>query len=356
GNDGGVLGLAGFEEFDDARETTGNVLGLGGFPRVLSEHVSSLEFVAVLHHQVGAGRHEVLFADLAGSIADKDRGLVLFVAGRQSDDELREAGDFVHLFFDGETGTQIVKLHGACGFGQDGESERIPFGKDLAVVDGIALVNAEASAVNDVVAFLLAALFIDDDDEAGTVHGDASAAAAFHVTKVDEFDDAGVLGFESGTLANAGSRTTDVERTHGELRAGFADGLSGDDADGFAEFDHATSSEVATIAEGANTATGFAGEHGTDADALDTGSLNGVGQFFGDLLVDFDDDAAFEVFNAFQRDTADDAVAERLDFDASFDDGLDVDAVGGAAVGFVDDDVLGHVNEAAGEIARVRRL
>src|SRR5262249_30207745 len=36
-DDGGVLGLAGLEEFDDARETTGDVLGLGGFARDLRE-------------------------------------------------------------------------------------------------------------------------------------------------------------------------------------------------------------------------------------------------------------------------------------------------------------------------------
>ena len=131
-DDGGILGLAGFEELDDARETAGDVLGLGGFTRDLREHVSRLNFIAILDHQVGTGRHEVLFADLAGRIADQDRGLMLFIARRKRDDELREAGDFVHLLFDGETGAQVVKLHGARGFGQDRESERIPFGKDLA--------------------------------------------------------------------------------------------------------------------------------------------------------------------------------------------------------------------------------
>src|ERR1700722_2156511 len=53
-DDGRILGLAGFEEFDDARETTGDVLGLGGFTRDLREHVSGRHFIAVLDHQVGA--------------------------------------------------------------------------------------------------------------------------------------------------------------------------------------------------------------------------------------------------------------------------------------------------------------
>ena len=52
----------------------------------------------------------------------------------------------------------------------------------------------------------------------------------------------------SGLLGNAARRAADVERTHGELRAGLADGLRGDDADSFAEFHHAAGCEVAAVA------------------------------------------------------------------------------------------------------------
>src|SRR5208337_186401 len=82
-DDGGILGLAGLEEFHDARQTTGDVLGLGGFPWDLGEDVASLNFIAILNHQVGAGRHEVLLADLAGRIADQDGRLMFFVARGQ---------------------------------------------------------------------------------------------------------------------------------------------------------------------------------------------------------------------------------------------------------------------------------
>ena len=356
GNDGRILGLAGFEEFNNARETTGDVLGLGGLARNLREHVSSLYFIAILDHQVSTGRHEVLLADLTGRIADQDSRLMLFVAGRQGNDELRQTGNFIDLLFNGEAWTKIVELHRAGSFGKDGESERIPFGKDLAMVYGFAIDNAEASAVDDVVAFFLALLFIEDDDETGTIHSDASTAATFDMAQVNESDDAIVLGFESGTLADAGRRTTDVESTHGELRAGFADGLSGDDADRFAEFDHAARGEIAAIAQGANTATRFAGEHGTNANAFDTGSLNLIGELFGDFLVDFDDNSAFEILDAFQRNTANNAVAKRFDFDTSFDDGLDEDAVGGTAIALVDDDVLRHVDETASEVTGIGSL
>ena len=41
-DDGGVARLAGFEELDDARQTAGDVLGLGGLARNLREHVAAV--------------------------------------------------------------------------------------------------------------------------------------------------------------------------------------------------------------------------------------------------------------------------------------------------------------------------
>src|SRR5208282_897452 len=355
-DDRGILGLTGFEELDDARETTGDVFRLGGFTRDFREHVSGLHFVAVLDHQVRTRRHEVLFADLARRIADKNRGLMFFIAGRQRDNVLREAGHFVHLFFDGHASLQVVKPDGAGGFGEDREGERIPFGKNLAVGDVFAVNHAEARAVNDVVALLFAVFFVNDSDQARAVHGDGSAAAALDELEVHELHDAVVACFERRALGNAGGGSADVECTHGQLRARFSDRLRGDDANGFAELHHAPGGEVAAIAESANSAARLAGEHGADAHALDTSSLHLIGEVFGDFLVDVNDDRSLEVLDLVEGDAADDAVAQRLDFDAGFDDGFDKDAVRRAAVTLVDDDVLSYVNEAAGEVAGIGSL
>ena len=97
---------------------------------------------------------------------------MLFVARRQRDDELRETGDFVHLFFDGDAGLQVLELDAAADFGEDRERERIPLGEDLADVDRLAFLDAQARAVDDVVALFFAAFFVDDGDEAVAVHGD----------------------------------------------------------------------------------------------------------------------------------------------------------------------------------------
>ena len=144
-------------------------------------------------------------------------------------------------------------------------------------------------------------------------------AAAAHTLQIDEAHEAAVARFDLGLLGDAGGRSADVERAHGELRARLADGLRGDDADRFAEFDRAAGGQVAAIAAGASSAAGFAGQHGADLDALDAGGLNGVGQLFADFLVDVDDDVALVVLDLVERDAADDAVAQRFDFDAGFE-------------------------------------
>src|SRR4029077_18063633 len=200
--------------------------------------------------------------------------LVFFIAWRQSHDVLRTARHFIHLLFNRQAGLQVVKLYGTGGFRKDREGKRIPFGKDLPVGNVFAVLATEARTVYNVVALLFAVLFIHDGDQTGAVHGNGSTAAALNEFEVHKLDDAVVARFECGTLGNARGGSADVERTHGELRAGLADGLRGDDADRFAQFDHPAGGQVAPVAQRANAAAGFAREHGTDAHALDARTLH----------------------------------------------------------------------------------
>src|SRR6476469_9851059 len=55
-----------------------------------------------------------------------------------------------------------------------------------------------------------------------------------------------------------------VERTHGQLRAGFADGLGGDDADRLADVDELARRHRTAVAHRAHAGTRRAGQHGTD--------------------------------------------------------------------------------------------
>ena len=58
-HDCGFGGPASLKQFDHARQTAGDVFGLRSFARNLGDHVTRLDFFAVIDHQVRAHRHLV---------------------------------------------------------------------------------------------------------------------------------------------------------------------------------------------------------------------------------------------------------------------------------------------------------
>src|SRR5579863_4339678 len=282
---------------------------------------------------------------------------MLLVFRRQHDHVLSQAGYFVNLFFNGDARLQILELNGAAHFGENRESVGVPFRQLLAHLRGLAFFNQQARAVGHFVAFLFTSLFVHHGHVAAAVHYDGGAPAAADVFDVNELRKAGAARFQFRLLGNTADRASDVESTHGELSAWFADGLRSDDADGFAQFHHAPAGQVAAVTARADPAAGFASEHRADFHPHDAGGLDGIGQLFTDFLVDLNDYAALEVLDPVERNAAHDAVAQRLDFFlALFEDRLHIDAVGSAAVHLGDDDVLRHVHQAASEVAGIGGL
>ena len=100
-------------------------------------------------------------------------------------------------------------------------------------------------------------------------------------------DDARALGHDRRALRRAGLEqlddarqtvrdvltgdTTGVERPHGELRAGLADRLGGDDADRLALVDELAGREHRAVARRAHAAERVAGEHRTHPHPVDAG-------------------------------------------------------------------------------------
>src|SRR5581483_9902809 len=123
-NDSGFVRLAGLEQLDHARQTTGDVFGLGGFARVLGQHV----------------------------------------VRRIGDHEARQAGDLVHFLVESDPFLQVFELHRATNFRQDGEGVRVPLDHYLTELHVIALFDLYPCAVHHGVAFFLSALLVHDRD------------------------------------------------------------------------------------------------------------------------------------------------------------------------------------------------
>ena len=132
-DDRGFARLAGLEELDDAGQTAGDVLGARGFARDLGKDIAGRDLVAILDHEVRAGRHEVTLVAL-GTLDDDGR-LALLVR-RIGDDETGEASDFIDFFVEGDAFLQVLELDGSADLGEDREGVRVPLGHGLAELDG----------------------------------------------------------------------------------------------------------------------------------------------------------------------------------------------------------------------------
>ncbi|MPM88032.1 hypothetical protein SDC9_135133 [bioreactor metagenome] len=173
----------------------------------------------------------------------------------------------------------------------------------------------------------------------------------------------------------AAGQTAGMERTHGQLRAGLADGLGGDDANRLAGTHGLRRGQVHTVALGAHAAVGTAGQDGADhydgfaslrrrikgaGVALAMVLLNpvpGLQQlrvalihhlFTGDQLR-----AGIRVVDVAHQEAAPQTVGEFLDDLSVLADLGYPDAVGGAAVLFADDDILRDVHHTAGQVTGV---
>src|SRR5690606_36187329 len=134
---------------------------------------------------------------------------------------------------------------------------------------------------------------VHHDELAVAVHHHDGAVALAHGLRVAQAHGALGAGLERALLdLAAGGRTTDVEGPHRELRAGLADRLRRDDADGLTDVDAVAAREVAPVAHRTDAATRLAGEHGADDHLLDAGLLDRRDLVLVELGVRLDDDLA----------------------------------------------------------------
>ena len=149
--------------------------------------------------------------------------------------------------------------------------------------------------------------------------------------------------------------TTGVEGTHGQLSAGLADRLSGDDADGLADINQLAGRHRLAVAHGTGSDLALAGQDRTHADglhALRNELLKTRGrEFFACSCDDL----------AINLDIASERTSRSRGVDAVECDELAVNHLGqcelvaalGAAVDLADDDILRDVDQTTGQVTRV---
>ncbi len=363
GDDGKLLRLARLEELGDPGQTAGNILGFGRLTGDLGQNVAGTDSGILGHHDIGTYRQHVASRCAVGQLG----GLALFVLegdprtlGRilRLDDHLaRETSHFVDLFLHGNPLDQVAEANPAGDLGENRHGVGVPLGQQVAAFDLTVRGDAHLGAVNHAVALPLTAGFVDDGHLAVAVHDDVVALGVDDGIEVDVLEPAVKAGLQRGLLGAPGGGAADVEGAHGQLGAGLADRLGGNDADSFAEVDHVPAGQVAPVAGGANAAPALAGEHRADAQLLDAGFFDLLHQVFFDLLVSLHQHLAGDrIKNVLLGRSAENAVPEGLDDFATLGERGDLDAVEGAAVMLGDDGILGNIDQTPGEVSGVGRL
>ena len=199
--------------------------------------------------------------DLLHHLADDDLNVLVVDVNALQTVGLLNLGDQVVLDF-------LFALDGQNVVGVDGA-----FGQGIADSDLLAFLHFDLKAVGNGIALLFLGVADHDDplaflfvkpDGAGDLGDDG---AVLGLTAFKQLNDSGK------TLCNVFGvcNTAGVEGTHGQLGAGFADGLCGDNADGLADCHRLAVCKVCTVTLGTDALSGTAGQDGADLDFRHTG-------------------------------------------------------------------------------------
>src|SRR5690606_30430850 len=155
-------------------------------------------------------------------------------------------------------------------------------------------------------------------------------------------------GQTSGNIT-AGSNTTGVEGSQGQLCTRFTDGLGGNNTNSRAKFDHFAPTKVGAITTGTNAVNEFTGQWRTHKDLVNISGNDLIDQIFRDQIVAFCEDfPGFRVNKAGSQKTSNKAISERLT--GNIIGSVDPNAFFGAAIFIIDNDILGNVHQTAGQI------
>ena len=225
-DDGRLFGLARLKKFDDTRQTTRDVLGLGGLSGNLGKSVSGKHRISGINHDVGFGRNQVRLNDFTLRVFDLDLGLALLV--RRLDNHLpSQTGNLVQLLLHGEAFHDVLGDRGSPNFGEDGEGIRIPFHEFLSRFDLLALLDHQLGPIDHRVSLLLPAFIIQDNETPCSVHDHLVAFLIGDRLNIQVMDNTLIPRFNGGFFLDPAGSTPNVKCSHGELSAGLSDGLGG---------------------------------------------------------------------------------------------------------------------------------
>src|SRR5690606_20567849 len=208
GEDRRILRFARLEQIRDARQTAGDVAGLGRLLRDTRDDVADRDLRPVLEADDRAGRQRIHRRDVGVRERDflalrvhqlHDRTQVLAARAallRIHHDGARQARHFVDLALNGQAVDEVLELDEARHFRDDRVRVRIPRGQNLTGLDRIAVLHVDRRAVRNLVALALATEFVDHAELAGAGYRDPMALLVMHRLQVVQTGGTATLRFD----------------------------------------------------------------------------------------------------------------------------------------------------------------
>ncbi len=163
------------------------------------------------------------------------------------------------------------KRQGTSGFSDNRVGVRVPLCNDCAGCDRVAFVATDNRTVRQFVALALATEVVGNSQLAGTRYRHQRTISTRQ--RASGCSRRMVPPFFTWILIHCGStagRTTDVERTHGQLCTRLTDRLGSDHTDCLAYVDLMTTRQVTAVAVGTDAMAGFTGDRRTHYHFVDT--------------------------------------------------------------------------------------
>ena len=361
----GIFRNTSFKQFGHARQTTGNIAGFRRGLRNTRQHIAFADFLAFAHgnhrayrkcHRhgcVGAGNAHIKavfiqqFHGRAQELAGAG-GAAFAVDHHQSG----QTGYFIGLLRHGYAFFDVFEAHRTGMLGNHRAGMRIPSGQGLAGFHRFAVLHQQDGAVRHFMALALTADVVVNHHFARAADHHQLAFVVGHITHLAaEACRAVGLGFHLAGGGGSRSRTTDVESTHGQLRARLTDGLRSNHADCLTGIHQLAARQVAAITMGAQAVAGFTGNRGAHFDFIHTGMVNQVDQLLVQQSAGFHQRFAAGRINHIRSGyTAENTVAQRFNHVTALHYGFHHKAVGGAAIVFHHHQILGNIYQTAGQV------
>ena len=160
----------------------------------------------------------------------------------------RQSRDLIDLRGHRQAVDEVLELDEAGDLGHHRVGMRIPGGHDLAARDARSFLGGDGGAIGNLVALALTTELVDHADLARARHRHQVTLLVLDRLDVMEAQRALVADLDVAGCRGPRGRTTDVEGTHRQLRAGLADRLRRDHADRLADVDQPAARQIAPVA------------------------------------------------------------------------------------------------------------